>query len=97
MRKRISKNNGLLDGDNDADLFPTTLKSLVVLSPGRWCRPSYLNDFVKANGVDVVEQPWDQADRIDALVQWENAWADGINGGNGFWDLTGRYVVENRR
>jgi hypothetical protein len=94
LREGMTENAGSLGSHDSSALFPTTLESLVVLSPGWWCRRAYLNGLVEASRVVVVERAWDQAGQREALMQWEKAWIDGINGGMGFWDLSDRYITE---
>jgi hypothetical protein len=70
-------------------LFLKTLSYLVVRGPGISYSLSSLEGLEKrVCELIVVERAWERGGTDGALLRWENAWLDGINSGEGYWDLT---------
>jgi hypothetical protein len=82
--------------DNGSELaeYLRTLEYLAIRGPGKCFFSSSMEDLERRNHkVVAIERVWERGGTEQALRGWEIAWLDGISGGEGYWDLSGRVLA----
>jgi hypothetical protein len=76
---------------NELVVFLRRLEYLAVRGPGKWFSPYSAERLTSGDHkVVVVERVWERGGKDKALQEWKSAWLDGIAGGEGYWDLSGK-------
>lgn len=89
MLESLREKTALCDNQPlNKDAFPSSLKHFILLMTGPYYPLPPNLTVMDDNRVSYVKRSWDRELFINRLSEWEDAWIESINGGDGYWSMT---------